>query len=315
MGSAQALAYNARRFRCGIPFLTKSNREPAERRVRIKDIDLCYFEWGDADPAQPTVVLAHATGFHARCWDRVIAHLDASRHVIAIDQRGHGRSAKVPPFNWESFGGDLAGFVDALNLNRIVGVGHSMGGHAVVQAAARERARFERVVLIDPVIMDPDLYASMKGAIGAQRPQDHPTSKRNNQWQSWKEMFDRLKGRGSFSVWREDVLEDYCRWGVLPNPDGPGFVLACPPLVEASIYTGSGGRDIHDLFAKIDVPVTVLRGEKRTRMEAMDFLASPTWERLADQFPKGRDVYLPQLTHFIPMQDPELVARFVEGRA
>jgi len=102
---------------------------------------------------------------------------------------------------------------------------------------------------------------------------------------------------------------------VLPNPDGPGFVLACPPLVEASIYTGSGGRDIHDLFAKIDVPVTVLRGEKRTRMEAMDFLASPTWERLADQFPKGRDVYLPQLTHFIPMQDPELVARFVEGRA
>ena len=71
------------------------------------------FEWGDADPAQPTVVLAHATGFHARCWDRVIAHLDPSRHVIAIDQRGHGRSAKVPPFNWESFGGDLAGFVDA----------------------------------------------------------------------------------------------------------------------------------------------------------------------------------------------------------
>jgi pimeloyl-ACP methyl ester carboxylesterase len=62
------------------------------------------------------------------------------------------------------------------------------------------------------------------------------------------------------------------------------------------------------------VPVTVLRGEKRTRLEAMDFLASPTWERLADQFPKGRDVYLPHLTHFIPMQDPALTADYIEGR-
>ena len=293
----------------------QSGREPVEHHVRINAVDLCYFEWGEADSAQPTVVLAHATGFHARCWDRVIAHLDETRHVIAIDQRGHGRSAKVPPFNWESFGGDLAAFVDAMDLERIIGVGHSMGGHAVIQAAAREQPRFERIVLVDPVIMDPDLYASLKGTMGTQRPQDHPTSKRNNQWQSWREMFDRLKGRGSFSVWRDDVLEDYCRWGVLPNPDGPGFVLACPPLVEASIYIGSGGRDIHELFAQIEVLVTVLRGEKRTRAEAMDFLASPTWERLADQFQKGRDVYLPQLTHFIPMQNPELVARFIEGRA
>lgn len=289
--------------------------EPAERRAVVDQVELCYFEWGVADPAQPTVLFAHATGFHARCWDRVIAALPPERHVIAIDQRGHGRSAKVPPFNWASFGRDLAGFVRTLDLRRIVGVGHSMGGHATVQAAARERLRFERLLLVDPVIMDPALYATLKDTIGLQRPQDHPTSKRNNQWQSWREMYERLHGRGSFAVWRDDVLEDYCRYGVLPNPDGPGFVLACPPLVEAAIYTGSGGRDIHDLFATIDVPVTVLRGEKRQRAATMDFLASPTWERLADQFAKGRDVYLPHLTHFIPMQDPALVARYVEDLA
>jgi len=295
--------------------LEHSVPDPVERRIAIDGVELCYFEWGQRDPQQPTVVLVHATGFHARCWDRVIANLDRSRHVIAIDQRGHGRSAKVPPFNWESFGHDFSGFVDALNLARIVGVGHSMGGHVVVQAAARAPARFERLVLVDPVIMDPALYASLKSMMVTQQPQDHPTSKRNNRWASWREMFDRLSGRGSFSVWRADVLEDYCRWGLSPNPDGAGFVLACPPLVEAAIYTGSGGRDIHELFARIDVPVTVLRGEKRTRLETMDFLASPTWEHLADQFPKGRDVYLPHLTHFIPMQDPALVARYIEDRA
>jgi lipase len=291
----------------------RESREPVEHRATINGVELCYFEWGSASPTNPTVLLVHATGFHGRCWDGVVAAMPAARHIIAVDQRGHGRSAKIPPFNWESFGGDLIGLVAALDLKKIIGVGHSMGGHVIVQAAARLRQRFERLVLVDPVIMDPAMYAAAKEMLGKQQPTDHPTSKRNNQWQSWREMFDRLRTRASYAVWRADVLEDYCRHGLLPNPDGPGFMLACPPLVEAAIYTGSAGRDIHDLFATIDIPVAVLRAEKRARAEAMDFLASPTWEKLANEFPRGRDVYLPHLTHFIPMQDPDLVARFIES--
>jgi pimeloyl-ACP methyl ester carboxylesterase len=290
----------------------QSPRNPVEHRITANGVELCCFEWGTASAAAPTVLLAHATGFHARCWDRVVAQLPPMRHVIALDQRGHGRSAKIPPFNWESFGADLAAFVAKLNLQRLVGVGHSMGGHAVVQAAAHEGQRFERLVLVDPVIMDPAHYAAMKETREHHQLGDHPTAKRNNQWRSWQAMFERLHGRGSFAVWRDDALEDYCRYGVLPNPDGPDWMLACPPWVEAAIYTGSAGRAIHDLFATIEVPVVVLRGEKRARVESMDFLASPTWEDLANQFPQGRDVYLPHLTHFIPMQDPVLVAGFIE---
>ncbi|HTO58795.1 MAG TPA: alpha/beta hydrolase, partial [Pseudomonadales bacterium] len=140
--------------------MTDAVRAPIERHVAVDGVELCCFEWGSAEASRPSVLLAHATGFHARCWDRVVAHLDADRHVIALDQRGHGRSAKVPPFNWESFGHDLGRFVEILNLSRLVGVGHSMGGHAMVQAAAHQQARFERLVLVDPVIMDPQLYAT-----------------------------------------------------------------------------------------------------------------------------------------------------------
>jgi pimeloyl-ACP methyl ester carboxylesterase len=45
----------------------------------------------------------------------------------------------------------------------------------------------------------------------------------------------------------------------------------------------------------------------------MDFSASPTWDKVAAQFPNGRDVSLPHLSHFIPMQDPALVARFIQN--
>ena len=181
-------------------------------------------------------LLAHATGFHARCWDCVVAELPAARHVIALDQRGHGRSAKIPPFNWESFGSDLAAFVAKLNLQRLIGVGHSMGGHAVVQAAAREGS----------TLRTPGARRSGDHGSGALRGNERNdgsasnpvlTRQQNatNQWRSWEAMFERLRGRGSFAVWRDDALEDYCRFGLLPNPDGPDWMLACPPWVEASI--------------------------------------------------------------------------------
>ena len=83
---------------------------------------------------EASLLLAHATGFHARCWDQVIAHL-GERHVIAVDQRGHGRSDKMPITDWRVLGEDLDALVRALELRDLVGVGHSMGGHAMVEAA------------------------------------------------------------------------------------------------------------------------------------------------------------------------------------
>ena len=45
--------------------------------------------------------------------------------------------------------------------------------------------------------------------------------------------------------------------------------------------------------------------------ETMDFGSSPTWEHLGSEFNACNDVFLPELTHFIPMQDPVLVARYI----
>ena len=52
------------------------------------------------------VLLVHATGFHARCWDQVGAFAGGLT-VFAVDMRGHGRSANQGPFTWQRFGDDL----------------------------------------------------------------------------------------------------------------------------------------------------------------------------------------------------------------
>lgn len=283
--------------------------------VAVNGIELAYFEWGVRGAAR-TVLLVHATGFHARCWDGVArALLGDDLHMLAVDLRGHGRSSKQGPYDWHQFGDDMTAFVETLDLDAVVGVGHSMGGHAVTNAAAQQPGRFAALLLVDPVILEPAAYAQQRAPFATA--EEHPVARRRNHWQSAEQMFRHFEHRSPFSLWRPDVLMDYCRFGLLPHgaPE-EALTLACPPLVEASIYMGSAGGDILDIVAGVRQPAVVLRAQRKAaRSGAMDFSQSPTWEGLAAAFPQGRDVYLPHLTHFIPMQRPDLVAEHIRTLA
>jgi pimeloyl-ACP methyl ester carboxylesterase len=279
--------------------------EPIARRIAGHDVELQLYEWPGEDPA---IFLAHATGFHARCWDQVVAHLPG-RHVYAIDMRGHGLSDKPePPYDWRSFGLDVVAVVRTLGLHGAVGVGHSKGGHAVTAAAAAVPAAFGALLLVDPVILPPASYEARPAGVG-----EHFAARRRDRWASPEEMFDRFKDRRPFSLWEPAVLADYCRYGLVPAPDGDGYVLACPPRIEAAIYAGSAGSNIYEAIGRIRVPVRILRARPRGEapIEA-DMSASPTAPDLAARFANAEDVPLPDLTHFMPMQAPALVARHVE---
>ena len=283
--------------------------EPREYRARLRDIDIVWFEWGVAS-AQP-VVMAHATGFHGRCWAAVATALGSNYRVIALDQRGHGRSGNVGPYDWRVFGEDISAFVDHLDLERVVGVGHSMGGHAMVQAAFRRTQRFERLVLVDPVILAPEVYRDWHRVRQRASAFTHPVARRKADFNSWSELHDRLRDRSPYALWQANVLRDYCRHGVVTKPGG-GVTLACPPAVESEIYMASRSTDIHREIRALPHDVLVVRAPPRdAARDPMDFLRSPTWPQLATAFRHGRDLYRPDLTHFIPMQEPDFVARSI----
>ena len=270
---------------------------------------IAYVEWGDR--GAPAVLLVHATGFHARVWDQTVANLPKDLHVIAVDIQGHGRSEKRGPIrDWALPAQDIIELVGHLNLQSAVGVGHSMGGHTLVQVAATQAQAFKRLVLVDPVIMAPERY-DLANAWPAD--QEHPIARRRNHWASWQDMFEAFKDRKPYSLWDPKVLADYCQHGVVLKHDGSGVELACPPSIEASIYTAATGGNIHHLTKQITIPVDVIRAMQRPAgpRDVTDFSLSPTWAPLATMFPNGKDIYLPELTHFIPMQDPQLMARMI----
>lgn len=124
-------------------------------------------------------------------------------------------------------------------------------------------------------------------------------------------MFASYQGRPPFAGWSPEVLRDYCEFGLVPGEDG--LTLACPPEVEASIYTEATApdADLYPKLGRIAVPVTVLRAGAEAASE-FDLSASPTWPGLAACFPSGRDVCLPGRNHYIPMESPALVVAEIE---
>lgn len=290
--------------------------EPAEHCFRCGAATLAYADWA-GEPGAPAALLVHATGFHARVWDQLVLELPSPWRVIAVDLRGHGRSSKEGPFDrWEYYGQDLVDLLDHLGLEGAISAGHSMGGWAVCYAALARPRAFRRLVLIDPTMNSPEFYGQDRYP-DMKSPADHPASRRRNEWPDWRAFYDRLHGREPYSLWQPAVLEDYCRHGLLPDPAGKGFVLACPPIVEASVYMNSWRAYLHPRLGEIEAPVTILRARRRQlpKLGQTDYSGSPTWERLHELFAHAEDIYLPEYTHFIPMQNPALVAGYIKRAA
>ena len=282
-------------------------RQPNIRLVQLPDISLRVTEWpGNGDP----VLLLHATGFHSRCWDEIARRL-ADTHLYAVDLRFHGGSESSGAVNWQLMASDIEQLLNKLDLQRVVGVGHSIGGYLVACAAARQRERFKHLVLIDPVIFQRQVYIQRFTQRGAVDPSENPVSRRKNQWRDAEEMYQRFRDRSPFVHWQEQILRDYCAHALRQVPGESALQLACDPLHEASIYLNQEGNEaIHELLPGLTLPVTLLRAAPDPE-NLGNLTASPTWPGLAAALPNAREIYLPDMTHFIPMEDPELVARVI----
>ncbi len=290
----------------------ESRRDPPQpKRIAVNGVGLSYFEWRASRRGHgPTLLFVHATGFHARVWDEVIARLP-DHHVISLDQRGHGRSERTEITGWPVFGQDLAAFVDALDLNSLLGVGHSMGAHALVQACAYRPERFERLVLVDPVIAAPAAYHApppfKEGEV-------HPAARRQSRFESAAAMLERFRTRMPYSLFSAASLADYCEHGLRPAEDGEGFELACAPITEARIYmTGRANGSVYASVRAVRQPVLIVRAKLPTPdRNPFDYSFSPTWPGLVSEFHHAREVHLPAHSHFAPMEDPARIAGLIQ---
>lgn len=121
---------------------------PAEltsRSVTLHGDDLSYLDEGTG---QALVFLHGLTGTH-RNWVHLVDGLAERHRVVAPDLLGHGASAKpMGDYSLGAHAGMLRDLLDHLGLDRVVLVGHSLGGGIALQFCYLFPERVSRLALV-----------------------------------------------------------------------------------------------------------------------------------------------------------------------
>lgn len=119
-----------------------------------QDVRIAFMDVPPAATANGhTVVLLHGNNFAGFYFGGPI---DALRkegfRVVVPDQIGYGRSSKpIIPYNFHDMARNTRAILQSLNIERVMVVGHSMGGMLAARFATQYPAMVERLVIYNPI--------------------------------------------------------------------------------------------------------------------------------------------------------------------
>lgn len=187
-----------------------------EGDVLTNGIRLHYYRSGGD---KPPVILAHGITDSGLCWPLVSAALAPAYDVITVDARGHGKSEKPEKgYSREHHARDIAGLIDALDLNRPAVMGHSMGAGTGSVLAATYPHLVAALILEDP---------PWRKADGSIPPEEHAAS--------WSQLIEERKklsrdelldqGREDNPAWPEEAYEPWIEAKYEVAPEVTGYIL------------------------------------------------------------------------------------------
>lgn len=275
-----------------------------DERVRLTADDgvelVVYHLGGDGPP----VMLTHATGFHAHCWQPLATVLTADYSVWALDQRGHGASGKAADgrYPWTRFAADLRFVLDELSTPGQVwrAGGHSMGGAVALLVEAAHPGTFAAICGYEPVVFPSTGLPLPEGT--APPPLALLARKRRPSFESRAAALANYRSKPPFDRFDADALEAYVQYGLVDAPDGT-VTLACAREDEGAVFDGAAGNGAWDQLPNVRCPVTVLAGG--AGLDPVGRMAPA----IARQLPRGGFREFPDLDHFGPMTAPYEVGR------
>jgi 3-oxoadipate enol-lactonase len=231
-----------------------------------------------------TLVLMHEAGGCIESWEDVVPGFEKDFRVLRYDQRGFGFSEKVREMSFETVVADLAGLLDALDLNAPVYLaGCAMGSDYAVGFAARHPKRVAKLAIASPMI-------------GSNAGRSGPSIERAA-------LVERDGIRAAMKASHDRSYPEQLR---APDPERfkryqARWVCNTPASFAASARM-MANVDLTPDYAKIQSPTLVIGAKHDTQRPP------ETARRVADAIPRAQYV-LADTGHFMNLQTPQL---FVE---
>lgn len=106
---------------------------------------LHYQSVGQGQP----LLLLHGLFGSGDNWGIIAKHFSSDFQVISVDLRNHGRSPHHASQTYDEMADDLIALLDALDVDSIHLLGHSLGGKVAMQFATRYPKRLNKLIIVD----------------------------------------------------------------------------------------------------------------------------------------------------------------------
>ncbi len=224
---------------------------------------------------EPTFVCLHGLVDSLAIWDRVAGPLAGRGRVVRVDQRGHGGSeAPAGPYRREDLAADVAALIRALDLERAVLVGHSMGGIVAMATALAHPERVAGLVLIGTA------------------------SQCNEKTAGWYERIAQAGEREGLAGLVRSIYGPDSR----KTLDGDAKGIAAVTRVLKSLHEAP----LTPRLAEIRCPALLVVGDR-------DPMGPKASSILADALPGAQLVTVPDCGHWVHVAKPEVVLEAIDG--
>ena len=280
----------------------------ADHFVDLNGINFRYRDWSGQGRL---LLLLHGLASTTHIWDFVAPLLSERHRVVALDQRGHGLTDKPEDgYDYQTVTGDALAFLDYLQAQSAVVVGHSWGASVAVELAAANPERVEAIVLVDGGISrgGPPPEGLWDEYAGRMAPPDmtHLTPRafiagsrqRWSQLRTWTPDLEAVL-MSLFEVSEEGTIR-------------PRFARAQHMQVVRAMWESRGKNTL----ASVGCPVLAMPARRPANDERSQEAGRRRKETLA-----ALEVSMPNLTvrwmedsvHDVPLQRPELVADTIDS--
>lgn len=228
--------------------------------------------------AHRTLLLLHGAGSSHLTWPAALRRLPQTA-VYALDLAGHGRSQQPGRSSIEAFARDVLDFVEALALQNVVVLGHSMGGAIAQQIGLLHPTAVSGLILmgtgarlrVAPIFLD-----------------------------AIQEDFEEAVDLINQHYWRQ-------------QPDAAlaaanrRSMLACPPEVMLNDFIACNQFDMRERIGEITLPTLVI-SSSQDQMTPAKF-----GHFLAEQLPQAELALIEQAGHMMMLEAPAEIAALVDN--
>ncbi len=249
--------------------------------IVINGLKVNYIDEGSGD----TVVFLQGWGTNLDIYKKLINKLSLTNRVIALDFPGFGKTPE-PPFAWNvnDYTDFTISFIEQLNLDDIVLMGHSFGGRVIIRLMNKKNRKFnvKKIVLLDS--------AGIKAK----------TTIKKKLKQSWFKACKRIVGSKIGKKFFPGAIDR------MKNKHGSADYRKASTLMK-QVLVKTINEDLTDMLPNIDAPTLLVWGDMDTATPLSDA------KIMEDKIPDAGLVVLKNTGHYSFLEDFYTFSRVIDS--